>query len=1324
MKRLFQLTLALSALVLSAAAAEAKTVYVRDLDGLNTGNGLTWATAKGSIQGGIGVAAPGDLILVEAGVYHETPIVGAGLTLQGGVGGASVIDGSQAIGNPAAVVTLPAGPGTVTLDTFVVRNGKRGIFGNNTSVVIWNCQVINNSGIAGFGSVGIQLEGCPNVTLSDSLISGNVKTGDYGSGAVRIVNSQSITLTRNTIENNVSIIGDSGIALGEFDSLVSSDNVVRNNTGTAMAVICGFGNAVRRGSARFTRDRILNNRGEVWVGGLLIDSVQSAIVEGCEISDNVVSGNNFTIGGSMIRRSGSIQVKDCVFARNESSYMGALDCRGTDVTITGCTLENNRTRATNVQAGGSAGLNVSDVTNSVVVSNNTFSGNSGAGPGQNGAAVLNHTGLATFNYNRVLNNSGAGAVIQRFNGPMDALNNEFRGNTSVDSCALATGAGVVANNLFVGNTGPYVGALFVSNTLVANNTLVGNGLRAILVANGGTATISNNIVSGHTIRSMEKFGTLGSAAVSYNCFHNSPAHTNSNMTLGPGNFTADPGFSNAAAGNYQLGNRSLCIDAGDNAVVNGAWQDLDGSARIQSARVDCGAYESSYTRDLVAPMTGAGVSPVSNAAAWINSNATVTLSASDGDGWGVQNITYRLSGATSKPNTVVEGSIAFVPLSNDGLTTVTFFATDLANNVEAAHIINIRIDKTAPTATSKMVSTDEDSPVGVTLTGADATSGVAGYSVISGPAHGALSGTAPNLTYTPAPDFSGTDSFTFGVVDAADNVSTPAVVTITIRPINEPPTASPQAVSTDEDVAVAVTLSGSDPDGDALSYSVVSGPAHGTLSGTAPNLTYTPAANYHGPDQLTFRVSDGTATSEAVVTVTVKPVNDPPMASPQAVETDEDTPIGVTLAGADPDGDTLSYMVVAGPQHGTLSGTAPNLTYTPAANYFGPDAFTFRVSDGEATRDAAVTLAVKPVNDAPAAAPQVVETDEDTAVSVQLGGTDVDGDALAYSVVSGTAHGTLTGTAPNLTYTPATGYSGADSFTFRVADGVATSEAVVTLIIKPVNDPPTATPQAVSTDEDVAVALILSGSDPDGDALSYSVVSGPAHGTLSGTAPNLTYTPAANYHGPDTFTFRVSDGQATHDAVVTLIVEPVNDAPDAVNDSVVGDLNQDVAIRVLENDVDVDGDPLRVTAFSQGAHGLVTLNADGVLSYAPRNGFKGKDTFTYSVADGQGGVDTATVTVRITTPQHAPIALADTATTGAGVPVTLDVLANDHDPNEDPLTLTGFTQPANGSVVRNANGTLTYTPAPGFTGTVQFTYTVSDGRGGAADGRVTVTVRQ
>jgi large repetitive protein len=394
-----------------------------------------------------------------------------------------------------------------------------------------------------------------------------------------------------------------------------------------------------------------------------------------------------------------------------------------------------------------------------------------------------------------------------------------------------------------------------------------------------------------------------------------------------------------------------------------------------------------------------------------------------------------------------------------------------------------------------------------------------------------------------------------------------------------------------------------------------------------------PAANQFGTASISIAVSDGELTTVGGFFLTVTAVNDAPIANPELATTNEDTSQAITLSATDVDGDALTYSYTQ-PAHGTLTGTGPNVTYTPAANYNGLDSFSFKANDGTVDSDiATVSMSVTPVNDAPVANPQQVITNEDTSRSFTLSGNDVDNANLNYIVISGPSHGTLTGGGTaNRIYTPTTNYNGPDSFTFRIFDGTAASNiASVSITVTPVNDAPIANPQLVATNEDTARAITLSANDVDGDALTYSIVSGPFHGTLSGTGSARTYTPVANYNGPDSFMFSVFDGTAfSNIATVSISVTPVNDNPIVVNDTATVKKNVSVTIAVLANDSDVEGDTLAITSASSGTKGGTTvINSNGTVTFKPRNGFTGTDTFTYTISDGQGGTATGTVTVRV-----------------------------------------------------------------------------------------------
>ena len=366
-----------------------------------------------------------------------------------------------------------------------------------------------------------------------------------------------------------------------------------------------------------------------------------------------------------------------------------------------------------------------------------------------------------------------------------------------------------------------------------------------------------------------------------------------------------------------------------------------------------------------------------------------------------------------------------------------------------------------PTLTSTETNAFEDTPLAITLEAIDLDGDPVEFELIY-VFGGTMSGTWPNFIFTPAPEFSGQAYFTCALNDPnSSNMGSHIDYRIQVAPVNDPPIADAQNLPAQEDFAIGITLTGWDREQDSgsLSYAVVSGPSHGTLSGTPPDLIYTPAPNYAGSDSFTFRLNDGEIDgAPAAVNIMVTPYNDRPSANDQSTSTAEDSPLALTLSGSDIESTSLTYLIDAGPNYGTLSGTPPNLVYTPAPNITGQDSFAFRVHDGvEFSALALVTIDVTPVNDAPVANAQTVTTAYNTPANFALTGSDAEGSALTYTVVSQPAGGILSGTAPNLTFTPTIGFSGTASFTFQVTDGLLNSAVgTVTITVAAPTGPPPA----------------------------------------------------------------------------------------------------------------------------------------------------------------------------------------------------------------------------------------------------------------------------
>jgi hypothetical protein len=377
-------------------------------------------------------------------------------------------------------------------------------------------------------------------------------------------------------------------------------------------------------------------------------------------------------------------------------------------------------------------------------------------------------------------------------------------------------------------------------------------------------------------------------------------------------------------------------------------------------------------------------------------------------------------------------------------------------------------------------------------------------------------------------------------------------------------------------------------------------PEAGTSSGEMSILSvhYESAALAAGVHSGAIQVIDGNAGNSPFSIPVELTINTPPIANDANFSTAQDTSVEIVLTGVDADGDSLVYRVSAGPQNGALSGTAPALTYAPDDGFVGGDAFTFQVDDSNGGTDSGtVSITVTagtPANAPPVADDAVVETVGDTPVAITLFASDPDGDELAYMVTAGPQKGVLSGTAPELTYTPDPAFTGADSITFQVDDGNGgTDIGTVSITVTagtPANGSPVADDAAVATVADTPVAIILSASDPDGDELAYLVTAVPQKGVLTGTAPELTYAPDPAFTGADSITFQVEDSNGgTDTGTVSITVR-------AANSGAVMELHFDEGAGTTALDASgngIDGSIAGAVYTPTGAEGPFALAFDG-----------------------------------------------------------------------------------------------------------------------------------
>lgn len=692
-------------------------------------------------------------------------------------------------------------------------------------------------------------------------------------------------------------------------------------------------------------------------------------------------------------------------------------------------------------------------------------------------------------------------------------------------------------------------------------------------------------------------------------------------------------------------------------------------------------------------------------------------------------------GATANGTPELQGNNTVTYTANGGFSgedTFTYTISDNNGGFDTGTVtVNVSATNDPPTANDDTPSTNEDTAVVVSVLANDTDPDLDPLTVTGAgnAVNGTLSAIGPNtVTFTPTADFTGTGSFTYTIEDGNGGTDT-GTVTVTVNPVNDPPVANDDGVAGLEDQAIttdfaALTGNDTDIDGGALTVINVAGATNGSADIVGTTVVFTPNADFNGTASYDYTVSDGAGGSDtAQVTVTVTAVNDDPVAVDDSATLDEDSSatISVLANDSDIDGGALTVTGKTDPANGdvTINGNG-TLTYVPDANFNGTESFEYTISDGAGgTSSATVTVTVDAVNDEPVANDDAVSGLENQPITTDFAtltgnDTDIDGGALTITAVANASNGSATIVGNNVVFTPTADFSGTASYEYTVSDGNGgTDSATVTINVNPVNDPPVAAGDTVSAIADQptsydAATLLANDSDVEGDTLTVTSVGGGVNGSASLSGTTVTFNPDAGFTGPASFTYTISDSAGGSDtATVSITVNPVNDDPVAGDDSAIVDEDGIVTVDVLANDSDIDGGGLTVTGTSTPANGTANIVAGGI-TYTPNGNFNGADSFTYTISDGAGGSDTATVSVTVNPVNDAPIAADDGDSVDEDGSTTISVLANDSDVDGDTLTVTGVSDPANGEVTINGNGTVTYQPAPDFNGSNSFTYSISE----------------
>ena len=516
------------------------------------------------------------------------------------------------------------------------------------------------------------------------------------------------------------------------------------------------------------------------------------------------------------------------------------------------------------------------------------------------------------------------------------------------------------------------------------------------------------------------------------------------------------------------------------------------------------------------------------------------------------------------------------------------------------------------------------------------------------------------------------------------------------------------------------------------------GSASGTIgvlgSGNTRTVTIT---GITGDGTLGISIAAGTATDSAG--------NTAPAAGPSATFTVSSTPVAVDDSATTHLNTPVTVSVLAndalGAQPTTITAfdaTSANggavvdngngtLTFTPASGFVGTDTFTYTITDS-ASQSSSATVSVTVTDALPVANDDSTSTHLNTPATIGVLANDNLGDQptsiTAFDAVmrnGGTVANNGDGT---LTFTPASGFVGTDTFTYTITDSDG-EPSTATVSVAVTDALPVANDDSTSTHLNTPATIGVLANDDLGDQPT-SITAFDAVSANGGTVANngdgtLTFTPASGFVGTDTFTYTITDSDG-ETSTATVSVAVTDALPVANDDSTSTHLNTPATISVLAND-NLGDQPTSITAFDAVTRngGTVANNGDGTLTFTPASGFVGTDTFTYTITDSDGETSTATVSVAVT--DALPVANDDSTSMHLNTPATISVLAND-DLGDQPTSITAFdaTSANGGTVVNNGDGTLTFTPASGFVGTDTFTYTITDSDGETSTATVSVAV--
>lgn len=430
------------------------------------------------------------------------------------------------------------------------------------------------------------------------------------------------------------------------------------------------------------------------------------------------------------------------------------------------------------------------------------------------------------------------------------------------------------------------------------------------------------------------------------------------------------------------------------------------------------------------------------------------------------------------------------------------------------------------------------------------------------PTNGAALAVGNQIRYEPKADFNGVDSFAY-VVKGGDGLQSTGSIKILVKPVNDAPRVADQTVRLNRNTSYMVGYDGVDPEGDGITYRIVTEPKHADIYSYPTVGQYVPHTNYFGTDFFTVVASDGLLESApGRISVEITNTNNPPKAQSQSLTVRTNQFLFLTLKAADPDREPLQFLIVTEPANGGLQRSGAGYLYTPRPDFRGTDRFTFKATDGELFSEVAeVQIRVTAENTAPIASPTTVSAVRNQSTEVTVSGFDPEGTTVTYQLQYPPLRGHLIGDLPRVTYIPPQNFVGRDRFSFTVNDGAFSSTpATVEIKVGSGNSSPILTVASYRGLTNTQLSVQLQVHDAENDSLQIVILKGTRSGRLFGMGTNLVYQPSPGFVGFDSFTCKVWDGFSySKEARMELLIAPPEAEPKVIF--------SDLQIRAVESKV-------------------------------------------------------------------------------------------------------------------------------------------------------------